>query len=205
MGRSGGGEATGGVFWARGAGADHFSTAASGPTRAVSCPAWRALSWRGDEERRLEPVVFPVGADALRRCVPGSGGPRPSAAGAVRGGGRRPPPACEGRIFHPGAGSTCRARGRSAFRRPCRVGARISAPFRRWAFLPDSGTALPLSPNTGGVYAWKRWAGRRAHRPHFPQVVIRRLPPSLTKEQLEEQLRPLPAHDYFEFFTADSR
>uniref|UniRef100_A0A674I2X4 UPF3A regulator of nonsense mediated mRNA decay n=1 Tax=Terrapene triunguis TaxID=2587831 RepID=A0A674I2X4_9SAUR len=35
------------------------------------------------------------------------------------------------------------------------------------------------------------------------QVVIRRLPPSLTKEQLEEQLHPLPAHDYFEFCTAD--
>ncbi|XP_006159756.2 regulator of nonsense transcripts 3A [Tupaia chinensis] len=37
----------------------------------------------------------------------------------------------------------------------------------------------------------------------LPQVVIRRLPPSLTKEQLEEQLYPLPAHDYFEFFAAD--
>nr|XP_054362400.1 regulator of nonsense transcripts 3A isoform X1 [Mirounga angustirostris] len=35
------------------------------------------------------------------------------------------------------------------------------------------------------------------------KVVIRRLPPSLTKEQLEQQLHPLPAHDYFEFFTAD--
>ncbi|XP_047576488.1 regulator of nonsense transcripts 3A isoform X12 [Lutra lutra] len=35
------------------------------------------------------------------------------------------------------------------------------------------------------------------------KVVIRRLPPGLTKEQLEEQLHPLPAHDYFEFFTAD--
>uniref|UniRef100_A0A8C5N3M6 UPF3A regulator of nonsense mediated mRNA decay n=1 Tax=Leptobrachium leishanense TaxID=445787 RepID=A0A8C5N3M6_9ANUR len=31
-------------------------------------------------------------------------------------------------------------------------------------------------------------------------VVIRRLPPSISKEQLEEQLHPLPAHDYFEFF-----
>lgn len=34
-------------------------------------------------------------------------------------------------------------------------------------------------------------------------MVIRRLPPCLTKEQLEEQLHPLPAHDYFEFCTAD--
>ncbi|KYO41355.1 regulator of nonsense transcripts 3A isoform C [Alligator mississippiensis] len=37
------------------------------------------------------------------------------------------------------------------------------------------------------------------------KVVIRRLPPCLTKEQLEEQLHPLPAHDYFEFCTADPR
>ncbi|XP_045422678.1 regulator of nonsense transcripts 3A isoform X2 [Lemur catta] len=35
------------------------------------------------------------------------------------------------------------------------------------------------------------------------KVVVRRLPPGLTQEQLEEQLRPLPAHDYFEFFAAD--
>lgn len=41
--------------------------------------------------------------------------------------------------------------------------------------------------------------------PPSPQVVIRRLPPGLTKEQLEEQLHPLPAHDYFEFFPADLR
>ncbi|CAJ0968838.1 unnamed protein product [Ranitomeya imitator] len=35
-------------------------------------------------------------------------------------------------------------------------------------------------------------------------VVIRRLPPSLTKEQLEEHLQPLPEHDYFEFFANDT-
>ncbi|XP_075708762.1 regulator of nonsense transcripts 3A isoform X2 [Rhinoderma darwinii] len=35
------------------------------------------------------------------------------------------------------------------------------------------------------------------------KVVIRRLPPSISKEQLEEQLHPLPAYDYFEFCTAD--
>lgn len=39
----------------------------------------------------------------------------------------------------------------------------------------------------------------------FMQVVIRRLPPSISKEQLEEQLHPLPAHDYFELCTADPR
>ncbi|XP_060612014.2 regulator of nonsense transcripts 3B isoform X1 [Anolis sagrei] len=36
------------------------------------------------------------------------------------------------------------------------------------------------------------------------KVVIRRLPPSLTKEQLEEHLQPLPEHDYFEFFANDT-
>ncbi|KAG8553592.1 hypothetical protein GDO81_003476 [Engystomops pustulosus] len=36
------------------------------------------------------------------------------------------------------------------------------------------------------------------------KVVIRRLPPSLTKEQLEEHLQPLPDHDYFEFFANDT-
>ncbi|XP_056146063.1 regulator of nonsense transcripts 3A isoform X2 [Lampris incognitus] len=37
----------------------------------------------------------------------------------------------------------------------------------------------------------------------FSKVVIRRLPPSLSREQLEEQLSPLPSYDYFEFFPAD--
>ncbi|XP_075887194.1 regulator of nonsense transcripts 3A isoform X3 [Nelusetta ayraudi] len=37
----------------------------------------------------------------------------------------------------------------------------------------------------------------------FSKVVLRRLPPSLSKDQLEEQLSPLPSFDYFEFFPAD--
>ncbi|KAM9709679.1 regulator of nonsense transcripts 3A isoform 2-T2 [Menidia menidia] len=37
----------------------------------------------------------------------------------------------------------------------------------------------------------------------FTKVVIRRLPPNLSKDQLEEQLSPLPSYDYFEFFQAD--
>ncbi|XP_037542530.1 regulator of nonsense transcripts 3A isoform X3 [Nematolebias whitei] len=37
----------------------------------------------------------------------------------------------------------------------------------------------------------------------FTKVVIRRLPPNLSKDQLEEQLSPLPSYDYFEFFPAD--
>nr|CAX18772.1 UPF3 regulator of nonsense transcripts homolog A (yeast) [Danio rerio] len=37
----------------------------------------------------------------------------------------------------------------------------------------------------------------------FSKVVIRRLPPSLSKDQLQEHLSPLPSFDYFEFFPAD--
>uniref|UniRef100_A0A667YRA9 UPF3B regulator of nonsense mediated mRNA decay n=1 Tax=Myripristis murdjan TaxID=586833 RepID=A0A667YRA9_9TELE len=37
------------------------------------------------------------------------------------------------------------------------------------------------------------------------KIVIRRLPPSLTKEELEEQLQPLPEMDYLEFFSNDTR
>ncbi|KAK7138037.1 hypothetical protein R3I94_013616 [Phoxinus phoxinus] len=36
------------------------------------------------------------------------------------------------------------------------------------------------------------------------KIVIRRLPPSLTKEDLEEQLQPLPELDYLEFFSSDT-
>ncbi|NXN92944.1 REN3A protein, partial [Rhinopomastus cyanomelas] len=53
----------------------------------------------------------------------------------------------------------------------------------------------PLYPAPGKQREEKKTA--------LSKVVIRRLPPCLTKEQLEEQLHPLPAHDYFEFCTAD--
>ncbi|XP_043913224.1 regulator of nonsense transcripts 3B-like [Protopterus annectens] len=36
------------------------------------------------------------------------------------------------------------------------------------------------------------------------KVVVRRLPPTLTKDQLEEHFQPLAEHDYFEFFANDS-
>ncbi|XP_059851518.1 regulator of nonsense transcripts 3A isoform X2 [Delphinus delphis] len=57
--------------------------------------------------------------------------------------------------------------------------------------------------------AWSSGCGGGAVEPReekrtvLSKVVIRRLPPSLTKEQLEQQLHPLPAHDYFGLFTAD--
>ena len=37
------------------------------------------------------------------------------------------------------------------------------------------------------------------------QVVIRRLPPSLTEEQLKEELGGLPDHDFFYFVGSDMR
>lgn len=36
------------------------------------------------------------------------------------------------------------------------------------------------------------------------KIVIRRLPPTITKEELEEQLQPLPEVDYLEFFSNDT-
>lgn len=36
------------------------------------------------------------------------------------------------------------------------------------------------------------------------KIVIRRLPPSLTKDELVEQLQPLPELDYLEFFSSDT-
>ncbi|XP_019380454.1 PREDICTED: regulator of nonsense transcripts 3A isoform X2 [Gavialis gangeticus] len=62
---------------------------------------------------------------------------------------------------------------------------------------PSSSPLGPPPPGPGKVRDEKKTA--------LSKVVIRRLPPCLTKEQLEEQLHPLPAHDYFEFCTADPR
>ncbi|KAK2083760.1 Regulator of nonsense transcripts 3B, partial [Saguinus oedipus] len=46
--------------------------------------------------------------------------------------------------------------------------------------------------------------GRPLARERAGRVVIRRLPPTLTKEQLQEHLQPMPEHDYFEFFSNDT-
>ncbi|MBN3323776.1 REN3B protein, partial [Atractosteus spatula] len=44
----------------------------------------------------------------------------------------------------------------------------------------------------------------REKKEMMTKIVLRRLPPSLTKEQLEEQLQPLPEVDYLEFFANDT-
>ncbi|XP_072292270.1 regulator of nonsense transcripts 3B isoform X2 [Eucyclogobius newberryi] len=41
-------------------------------------------------------------------------------------------------------------------------------------------------------------------RETMTKIIIRRLPPTITKEELEEQLQPLPEMDYMEFFSNDT-
>ncbi|NWV01124.1 REN3A protein, partial [Upupa epops] len=64
---------------------------------------------------------------------------------------------------------------------------------------PSPPSPLPQPPPLHPASAKQREEKKTA----LSKVVIRRLPPCLTKEQLEEHLHPLPAHDYFEFCTAD--
>ncbi|XP_073899008.1 regulator of nonsense transcripts 3A isoform X2 [Castor canadensis] len=70
---------------------------------------------------------------------------------------------------------------------------------RRESPRREPGTPPPLSSGCGSGAGKPREEKRTA----LSKVVLRRLPPGLTKEQLEEQLRPLPAHDYFEVVAAD--
>ncbi|XP_041910864.1 LOW QUALITY PROTEIN: regulator of nonsense transcripts 3A [Arvicola amphibius] len=72
------------------------------------------------------------------------------------------------------------------------------AQFRRES--PRRESALAPAPSFNESGAGKP---REEKRTALSKVVLRRLPPGLTKEQLEEQLRPLPAHDYFEVVAAD--
>ncbi|NXO02075.1 REN3B protein, partial [Rhinopomastus cyanomelas] len=73
-----------------------------------------------------------------------------------------------------------------------------------------AGAGLLLSTDSGtgegraGVAEVDRLERPKDKKETLSKVVIRRLPPSLTKEQLEEHLQPLPEHDYFEFFANDS-
>ncbi|KAF6085176.1 UPF3A regulator of nonsense mediated mRNA decay [Phyllostomus discolor] len=96
-----------------------------------------------------------------------------------------------------GPGMSVAVRGQSGRERTSAV----EVQFRRESPRREAGAPPALSSSCGGS------AGkpREEKRTVLSKVVIRRLPPSLTKEQLEEHLHPLPAHDYFEFFTADLR
>ncbi|NXF15341.1 REN3B protein, partial [Rhodinocichla rosea] len=86
-------------------------------------------------------------------------------------------------------------------------------PKERRGASAGPGVLLPAGPGSGPAAGTDGRAGAadldRLERPKdkketLSKVVIRRLPPSLTKEQLEEHLQPLPEHDYFEFFANDS-
>uniref|UniRef100_A0A8C3QCY0 UPF3 domain-containing protein n=1 Tax=Geospiza parvula TaxID=87175 RepID=A0A8C3QCY0_GEOPR len=86
-------------------------------------------------------------------------------------------------------------------------------PKERRGASAGPGVLLPAGPGSGSAAGTDGRAGTaeldRLERPKdkketLSKVVIRRLPPSLTKEQLEEHLQPLPEHDYFEFFANDS-
>ncbi|KAK2528922.1 Upf3b [Columba guinea] len=69
--------------------------------------------------------------------------------------------------------------------------------------LLGAGTATGTDGRAGGAEL-DRLERPKDKKETLSKVVIRRLPPSLTKEQLEEHLQPLPEHDYFEFFANDS-
>ncbi|XP_078003476.1 regulator of nonsense transcripts 3A isoform X4 [Phascolarctos cinereus] len=93
-----------------------------------------------------------------------------------------------------------------------RGGAAMEIQFRRESprrEVETPPTAVSASGGGGGGSSSGGGGGGGSSKPReekktvLSKVVIRRLPPSLTKEQLEEQLHPLPAHDYFEFCTAD--
>ncbi|KAM5288088.1 LOW QUALITY PROTEIN: regulator of nonsense transcripts 3A [Ctenodactylus gundi] len=73
------------------------------------------------------------------------------------------------------------------------------ASFRRESPRREPQTPPASAPSWGGG------AGkpREEKRTTPSKVVLRRLPPGLSKEQLEEHLSPLPAHDYFEVVGAD--
>ncbi|XP_006884026.1 PREDICTED: regulator of nonsense transcripts 3A [Elephantulus edwardii] len=73
----------------------------------------------------------------------------------------------------------------------------------RWESPRRESEKPPASTSGCGGGGGGTSKSREDKRTVLSKVVIRRLPPSLTKEQLEEQLHPLPAHDYFEFCTAD--
>ncbi|XP_057162860.1 regulator of nonsense transcripts 3A isoform X6 [Ursus arctos] len=94
-----------------------------------------------------------------------------------------------------GSGAAVAARGSSGREKLSAV----EVQFRRESPRREPEVPPTSSFGCGGVTG----KPREEKKTVLSKVVIRRLPPSLTKEQLEEQLHPLPAHDYFEFFTAD--
>ncbi|XP_069323920.1 regulator of nonsense transcripts 3A isoform X2 [Eulemur rufifrons] len=94
-----------------------------------------------------------------------------------------------------GPGTAAAARGPSGREKP----PALEGQFRHESPRQEPETPPASSSGCGGGVGKHREEKTTA----LSKVVVRRLPPGLTQEQLEEQLRPLPAHDYFEFFAAD--
>ncbi|XP_059106533.1 regulator of nonsense transcripts 3B isoform X1 [Peromyscus eremicus] len=69
---------------------------------------------------------------------------------------------------------------------------------------PQGATGSSLGATAEGAKGEDKQDRNREKKEALSKVVIRRLPPTLTKEQLQEHLQPMPDHDYFEFFSNDT-
>ncbi|XP_028628983.1 regulator of nonsense transcripts 3B isoform X1 [Grammomys surdaster] len=69
---------------------------------------------------------------------------------------------------------------------------------------PQGATGGCVGATAEGAKGDDRQDRNRDKKEALSKVVIRRLPPTLTKEQLQEHLQPMPEHDYFEFFSNDT-
>ncbi|CAH6779936.1 regulator of nonsense transcripts 3B isoform X1 [Phodopus roborovskii] len=69
---------------------------------------------------------------------------------------------------------------------------------------PQGATGSCVGATAEGAKGEDKQDRSRDKKEALSKVVIRRLPPTLTKEQLQEHLQPMPEHDYFEFFSNDT-
>ncbi|KAK7799987.1 hypothetical protein U0070_006436, partial [Myodes glareolus] len=69
---------------------------------------------------------------------------------------------------------------------------------------PQGATGSSAGATAEGAKGEDKQDRNREKKEALSKVVIRRLPPTLTKEQLQEHLQPMPEHDYFEFFSNDT-
>ncbi|KAL1789297.1 regulator of nonsense transcripts 3B isoform X2 [Sigmodon hispidus] len=70
--------------------------------------------------------------------------------------------------------------------------------------MPQGATGSSAGAAAEGAKGDDKQDRNRDKKEALSKVVIRRLPPTLTMEQLQEHLQPMPEHDYFEFFSNDT-
>ncbi|XP_008842338.1 regulator of nonsense transcripts 3B isoform X2 [Nannospalax galili] len=70
--------------------------------------------------------------------------------------------------------------------------------------MPQGATGSSAGAMAEGARGEDKQDRNKDKKDSLSKVVIRRLPPTLTKEQLQEHLQPMPEHDYFEFFSNDT-